>query len=169
MGEVRDLLYTTILLYLTILQATHVELSRVRDHLRADQCRSNGASTVETFAETPLTLTELLCSARDVVGSCVAQYIIQGFGFRDILARFADHNSQLRFPVCFVVLQGEFGNDSWCRIWVGECCLRLPEAICQTMISTGCTAWYGLQEQYRLTWIGKVHLIGVLTILCFVS
>lgn len=70
-----------------------------------------------------MTLGELAAAAGYVVARRVAEHVVHGFGFRDVLGGLADDHGEFGFVVGAVVLLAEFGDGGWRGPWVGEGCV----------------------------------------------
>ena len=79
---------------------------------------SDRTRSIESLGETPLRLSKLLSSRRDVVGGGVSEHIVHGFILGHVLGCLSDDNHKLGLVIRCVVLCKRTGDDSGTRVWV---------------------------------------------------
>ena len=73
----------------------------VGDLVARDEAGAERAEGVERLAATPLAAApfDLPIAGADIIGTGIAEHVVQGFVARHVLARFADHDGQFAFVV----------------------------------------------------------------------
>jgi hypothetical protein len=88
-----------------------VEGVGIGDFVGGSDGGTDGGEGGEGFSKSPLRGRELDVAGADVVDDGVAEDIVHGGGFRNLIARFADDEGELGLVVW---LGAEFGKNDWC-------------------------------------------------------
>ena len=93
----------------------------VRDLVGGDKNRAQWAEGGKGFATAPLAApaVTLPVASADIVGAGVAQHMIEGIFFADIVAGFSDHHGQFAFVVDGITIQLAWQDDRVARVLQG--------------------------------------------------
>ena len=97
------------------------QASGIRNLILGDEAWAQGCECIKGFSTTPLRATpfDLPIASADIVGAGVAQHMIEGIFFADIVAGFSDHHGQFAFVVDGITIQLAWQDDRVARVLQG--------------------------------------------------
>jgi len=110
-----NLLNARILHHFSILQKSHVQLCKIRNH----KCRPNRISSVKSINVDPSALGEFSFSTAHIGGSCISKNRAQSFSFRDVFTFLANEDNWFWFIVTRIIFESPLWNDTWFWIEIG--------------------------------------------------